>query len=73
MLQQFEARRKHKPHSHANVRKKDINLIKQKMQNITNNNNTTCHFSDSGLKLGVANSDRLHTSVLVRINESCLI
>lgn len=43
------------------------------MQNITHNNNTTCHFSDSGVKLGVANSDRLHTSVLVRINESCLI
>lgn len=43
------------------------------MQNITNNSNTTCHSSDSGVILGVANSDRLYTSVLVRINESCLV
>lgn len=43
------------------------------MQNITNYSNTICHSSDSGVILGVANSDRLYTSVLVRINESCLV
>lgn len=43
------------------------------MQNITNNSNTTCHSSDSGVILGVANSDRLYTSVLMRISESCLV
>lgn len=43
------------------------------IQNITNNSNTTCHSPDSGVILGVANSDRLYTSVLVRINESCLV
>lgn len=43
------------------------------MQNITNNSNTTGQSSDSGVKLGVANSDRLNTSVLVPIDESCLV
>lgn len=41
------------------------------MQRITNNSNTTCQFSDSGVKLGKA--DRLYTSVLVHIYESCIV
>lgn len=43
------------------------------MQNITNNSNTTCHSSDSVVILGVAIVNCLYTSVLVRINESCLV
>lgn len=43
------------------------------MQNITNNSNTTCLSSDSVVILGVAIVNCLYTSVLLRINESCLV
>lgn len=77
-LQQFQARREHKSHSHAYVLNKDIIQIKQKeykykKKTTTNINNTACQSSDSGVKLDVSNFKRLYTSVLVPINELCLV